>query len=66
MNAFLHTLTDNWDIFSRGFVNTIKLFLVSGVCALILGTLLGAARVSPVPPCGASAPGTSASCATPR
>ncbi|MGY0232419.1 amino acid ABC transporter permease [Longispora urticae] len=49
MNAFLHTLTDNWDIFSRGFVNTIKLFVVSGVLALILGTLLGAARVSPVP-----------------
>lgn len=49
MNAFLHTLTANEDIFWRGFRTTIELFLISAVGSLTLGTLLAAARVSPVP-----------------
>ena len=42
-------LTDNWDLFGQGFWTTIKLFLISGVLSLVLGTLLGTFRVSPVP-----------------
>ena len=49
MGAFLSTLTDNWDVFSRGFLATIQLFVISAIGSLILGTLLAAARVSPVP-----------------
>jgi glutamate transport system permease protein len=49
MGVFLHTLTDNWDIFGRGFWTTVKLFLVGAVGALVLGTVLGAMRVSPIP-----------------
>jgi glutamate transport system permease protein len=49
MNGFLHTLTDNGDIFWRGFKTTIELFLIAAAGSLVLGTLLAAARVSPVP-----------------
>jgi glutamate transport system permease protein len=42
-------LVDNWDLFSRGFLTTLQLLLVSGVLSLLLGTLLAAMRVSPVP-----------------
>jgi glutamate transport system permease protein len=49
MNGFLHTLTDNGDIFWRGFKTTVELFLIAAVGSLALGTLLAAARVSPVP-----------------
>ncbi|MBB5977101.1 amino acid ABC transporter permease [Kribbella solani] len=42
-------LTDNWDLFGQGFWTTIKLFLISGVLSLVIGTLLGTFRVSPVP-----------------
>jgi glutamate transport system permease protein len=42
-------LTDNWDLFGQGFWTTVKLFLISGVLSLVLGTLLGTFRVSPVP-----------------
>jgi glutamate transport system permease protein len=42
-------LTDNWDLFGQGFWTTIRLFLVSGAFSLVLGTLLAAFRVSPVP-----------------
>jgi glutamate transport system permease protein len=45
----LSVLTDNWDLFGQGFLTTIKLFLISGVLSLILGTVLAAFRVSPVP-----------------
>jgi glutamate transport system permease protein len=45
----LSVLTGNWELFRDGFWTTIRLFLVSGVFSLILGTLLGAFRVSPVP-----------------
>jgi glutamate transport system permease protein len=45
----LSVLTNNWELFRDGFWNTIKLFLISGVLSLILGTVLAAFRVSPVP-----------------
>ena len=49
MGEFFHTLSDNGDIFFRAFKTTIELFLIGGIGALLLGTLLGAMRVSPIP-----------------
>jgi glutamate transport system permease protein len=40
---------DNLDTFRQGFVTTLALTVVSTVLALLLGTLLAAMRVSPVP-----------------
>jgi len=40
---------ENWDLILDGFLNTIQLLLVSGAIALIVGTLVAVARVSPVP-----------------
>ena len=45
----LSVLTDNWELFRDGFWLTIRLFLVAGVLSLVLGTVLAAFRVSPVP-----------------
>jgi glutamate transport system permease protein len=45
----LSVLTDNWDLFRDGFWLTIRLFVVSAVLSMVLGTILGAFRVSPVP-----------------
>ena len=45
----MDVLVDNWDLFSRGFLTTVQLLLLSGVLSLTLGTLLAAMRVSPVP-----------------
>jgi glutamate transport system permease protein len=42
-------LLDNLDLLGDGFLTTLRLTLVSAVCALVLGTVLGAFRVSPVP-----------------
>jgi len=44
------TVVDNWDILQKGFVGTIKLTVVCGIVSLLLGTLIAACRVSPVPP----------------
>jgi len=41
---------DNLDVFVRGFTTTVTLTLVAAVGALVLGTLIAAMRVSPVPP----------------
>jgi glutamate transport system permease protein len=41
-------MTENWDLILKGFWETIKLLLVSGGIALVLGTMIGVARVSPV------------------
>ncbi|SCG79406.1 amino acid ABC transporter permease [Micromonospora humi] len=49
MGEFLRVLTDNASLFRDGFINTVKLFLIAGVGSLVLGTLLGAMRVSPIP-----------------
>jgi len=43
------TLLDNMDLFVIGFKNTLILFFISAIAALILGTIVGAMRVSPVP-----------------
>jgi len=45
----MDTLLNNLDIFVIGFRNTLLLFIVSAVVALVLGTIIGAMRVSPVP-----------------
>ncbi|MDG4808485.1 amino acid ABC transporter permease [Micromonospora sp. WMMD1120] len=49
MGEFFRVLTDNGSLFVEGFTNTVKLFLIAAVGSLVLGTLLGAMRVSPVP-----------------
>jgi glutamate transport system permease protein len=49
MGEFFRVLTDNQQVFLDGFTNTVKLFLIAAVGSLVLGTLLGAMRVSPVP-----------------
>jgi len=46
---FFSVLTDNAAIFRDGFATTVELFAISAVGALVLGTALGAMRVSPVP-----------------
>jgi glutamate transport system permease protein len=45
----MDVLLDNLDLYGPGFLNTIKLFLISAVGALVLGTVLAMLRVSPVP-----------------
>lgn len=45
----LSVLTENWELFREGFWTTIRLFVVSGLLSLVIGTLLAAFRVSPVP-----------------
>lgn len=65
MGEFFRVLTDNGQLFVDGFTNTVKLFLIAAVGSLVLGTLLGAMRVSPCRPCGRSVPRTSTWCATP-
>jgi glutamate transport system permease protein len=41
---------DNLDVFVRGFRTTVSLTLLAAIGALLLGTLIAAMRVSPVPP----------------
>ena len=43
-------LSDNSDLLWSAFLTTLSLAVVSGVCALLLGTVLAGMRVSPVPP----------------
>jgi glutamate transport system permease protein len=45
----MDALTENFDLILKGFAQTLKLLLSSGLLALALGTLVGVARVSPVP-----------------
>lgn len=45
----MDTLLNNLDIFVEGFTNTVILFSVSAVAALVLGVIVGGMRVSPVP-----------------
>jgi glutamate transport system permease protein len=45
----MNVLIDNWDLFRTGFLTTLELLLASGVLCMLLGTLLAAMRVSPVP-----------------
>ena len=46
----MDAVLDNLDVFVRGFTTTVTLTLVSVVGALVLGTIIAAMRVSPVPP----------------
>jgi glutamate transport system permease protein len=43
-------LSDNADLLWSAFLTTLSLAVVSGVCALVLGTVLAGMRVSPVTP----------------
>jgi glutamate transport system permease protein len=43
-------ISDNSDLLWSAFLTTLSLAVVSGVCALVLGTVLAAMRVSPVAP----------------
>lgn len=45
MDAF----TENFDLVLSGFGQTLRLLVVSGLIALVVGTLVAVARVSPVP-----------------
>jgi glutamate transport system permease protein len=49
MESFVHTLTDNAELFARAFLTTIELFVLAGIGSLVIGTVLAAMRVSPVP-----------------
>ncbi|MBB3086462.1 amino acid ABC transporter permease [Geodermatophilus sabuli] len=43
-------LSDNFDLMWRAFLTTLSLAVTSGICALVLGTVLVGMRVSPVTP----------------
>ncbi|MBN1093473.1 amino acid ABC transporter permease [Blastococcus sp. TML/M2B] len=43
-------LADNFTLLRDAFLTTLSLAVVSGICALVIGTLLTAMRVSPVAP----------------
>lgn len=45
----MDTLLNNLDLFVVGFKNTLILFVISAFFALIIGSIVGAMRVSPVP-----------------
>jgi glutamate transport system permease protein len=49
LSTFWETLTNNWDLFSQGFLATVYLFVIAAIGSLIWGTALAAMRVSPVP-----------------
>ncbi|MFK4070973.1 amino acid ABC transporter permease [Streptomyces sp. NPDC029674] len=46
----MNVLTDNLSLFREGFIGTVELTVVSGVIAMVLGVIIAAFRVSPVPP----------------
>jgi glutamate transport system permease protein len=48
-------LTDNFPLLRDAFLTTLSLAVISGICALVLGTGLTAMRVSPVKPLRAAA-----------
>jgi glutamate transport system permease protein len=48
-------LADNFPLLRDAFLTTLALAVLSGICALVLGTLLTAMRVSPVAPLRAAA-----------
>ena len=45
----MNVLLDNLDLYASAFVGTIQLFLVAAIGSLVVGLLLAAMRVSPVP-----------------
>lgn len=46
----MNEVLDNLDVFVRGFRTTVSLTLLAAIGALLVGTLIAAMRVSPVPP----------------
>ena len=60
----MNDVLDNLDVFVKGFRTTVSLTLLAAIGALLLGTLIAAMRVSPVPPLRWAAPPTSGWCAT--
>jgi glutamate transport system permease protein len=46
----VNTVIDNLDVYLSGFRTTVSLTLLAAMGALVLGTLIAAMRVSPVPP----------------
>ncbi|KRF19754.1 amino acid ABC transporter permease [Nocardioides sp. Soil797] len=46
----MDALVDNLDLILKGFWTTIQLTVVASIAALLLGTVLGTMRVSPIPP----------------
>ncbi len=46
----MDAVLDNLDLYIDGFVKTLQLSVLGAVGALVLGTLLAAMRVSPIPP----------------
>ena len=54
----MDVLLDNLDLYGPGFLNTIKLFVLSAIGSLVLGTILAMLRVSPVPILRAAGPRT--------
>ncbi|MCF3120689.1 MULTISPECIES: amino acid ABC transporter permease [Streptomyces] len=46
----MNVLTDNLSLFREGFIGTVELTVVSGIIAMVLGVIIAAFRVSPVPP----------------
>jgi glutamate transport system permease protein len=46
----MHVVLDNFDLYRHGFFTTLALCFWAGLGAVVLGTLLAAFRVSPVPP----------------
>ena len=46
----MDVVLDNLDVFVKGFRTTVSLTLLAAMGALLLGTLIAAMRVSPVPP----------------
>ena len=46
----MDVVLDNLDVFVKGFRTTLSLTLLAAMGALVLGTLIAAMRVSPVPP----------------
>lgn len=45
----MNALIDNFDLILSGFGETLKLLLASGLIAMVVGTMVAIARVSPVP-----------------
>lgn len=44
----MEAVTENWDLYFRGFGYTLFLFLVAGLASMLLGTFLAACRVGPI------------------
>lgn len=45
----MNVIIDNLDRYASGFVVTLQLLIVSAIAALIIGTIIAAMRISPVP-----------------